>query len=259
MNVLKQTSGLIVAGILIGACGTAVQQESPSEDSIATAIAQTQEAQASISEPETEDGEAVTSVELLPPATNTPLPPPSPVPATETPVPTAEFTPDERWARNYLGGQDSGGVVIEVVRVVVANKSAIPDQPFDELNDYVEGWAEINVVGEILFKVTNNSDRTANVYPDQGTLQIGAEQIELFDYALFMSVGEDTSGEIFPGVTKIGGLWFGIKRSTPGDVQQMIFRASNPSDENFDSMGPDYEIVLDVSEHAWEEIPDELR
>ena len=245
--------GLTFGIWLIAACAQPTPVESPSsghlsEDDVGTIVAETLAA---------EDSAAQEPI-----ATNTPLPSPTPLPPTEAPTQAsqiAEFSTDEKWARNYLGGADSGGVIIEVVRIVIGYKSAITDQPFDELNDYVEGWADIDVVGEILFKVTNNSDKTASVYPDQGTLQIGSEQIELFENALFMSVGEDTSGDIFPGVTKIGGLWFGIKRSTPPEVTQMIFRSGGPNDADFNDMGPDYEIVLDVSEHVWEDIPDELK
>ena len=93
---------------------------------------------------------------------------------------------------------------IEIVRVLIGTKDAVEEitgNDFSELDD---------VVGELFFKITNDTDVTADVYPDQGTVQIGSEQIELSDYLYFATVGEDVGGEIYPGVTKVGGIWFGF-------------------------------------------------
>lgn len=195
-------------------------------------------------------------------ATNTPLPSPTISPPTETPVPPTETllpSPDQIWARNYIGWADSGGVTIEIARVLVGYKSSIPND-WDELNEYMDGWSEIDVVGELVFKVTNNTDSTVTIFPDQGSVQIGGEQIELADFMFFTTFGDNVGGDIFPGVTKIGGMWFGIRRSIPSEITQIVYRGSGPfNTDTFDDLGPDYEIVLDVSEHVWEEMPDELK
>jgi len=195
-------------------------------------------------------------------ATNTPLPSPTSHPPTETPVPPTEIplpSPDQKWARNYVGWGESGGVTIEIARVLVGYKSSIPND-WDALNEYIDGWSEIDVVGELVFKITNNTDSTVTLYPDQGSVQIGGEQIELTEYMFTSTFGDDVGGDIFPGVTKIGGIWFGIKRSVPSEITQIIFRASAPhNSDTYDDLGPDYEIILDVSEHVWEEMPDELK
>ena len=168
---------------------------------------------------------------------------------------------NDLWSKNYVGHFDSGGVVIEIARVLVGYKTALPDWQWHELDDYIEGWADIEVVGELIQKVTNNTDKTVSVYPDQGSVQIGGEQIELSgDYMLYTTFGEDVGGEIFPGVTKIDGIWFGIRRSRPPEITEIVFRCDAPYDtDSFENLGPDYVIVMDVSTHVWEEIPDDLR
>jgi hypothetical protein len=169
-------------------------------------------------------------------------------------------SPDDKWARNYVGSFDSGGVIVEIARVLVGYKRTMPDQDWDMFNEWIEGWADTEVVGELIFKVTNNSDVTASIHPDQGTVQIGGEQIELDEYMFYTEFGDEVGGDIFPGVTKIGGIWFGIKRSVPGEITQIIFRCMGPWDaDTWDDLGPDIEIVMDVSTHVWEEVPDELK
>lgn len=224
-----------------------------------TAIAQTETAEGGgeVAETETEENMPTNTPTTRP--TNTPLPTATPQPPTNTPEPTQTPSPNQVWAINYAGGQDSGGVKIEIARIVIGYKDAI-DQNFEELNDYLDGWEDIDVVGELIFKVTNNTEESVDVYPDQGTVQIGGEQINLDEYMMWATFGEDVGGEIYPGVTKIGGMWFGIKRSTPEEINEVIFRASAPSTtEDWTNLGPDYEIVIDTTEKRWEEVPDELK
>jgi hypothetical protein len=177
------------------------------------------------------------------------------------PTQAAPISTEREWAKNYLGGQESGGVIIEVARVYVGYKSDIlqnmPDMA--KYDKYVSGWADLEVLGELVFKITNNSGVNVNLYLNQGSVQMRDEQISLLDYAI-TGFGDDLGGEIYPGVTKIGGLWFGIKRSIPTEITQIIFRANGPSSTTaLERLGPDYEIVMDVSQHVWEEYPDELK
>lgn len=184
-------------------------------------------------------------------STNTPLPDPTQESPTSAPQPSQTPAPDKLWSINYAGWEESGNVTIEIARLVVGYKENIPF-------DWGQSWEEVDVVGEIIFKVTNNNGVTVDVYPDQGTVQIGSEQIELVDY-LLNTFGENVGGEIYPGVTKVGGIWFGIKRSTPGEINEIIYRADDPNNsETWESLGPDYQIVIDTSQKRWEEMPEEL-
>ena len=239
-------SELALAALVLTACG----QAGPDANAVNTAIVETQAAQQPSSTPQN-----------VAPSTNTPRPSPTPLPPTGTPVPTEHFSTDDLWAKNYVGSMESGGVVVEIARVLVGYKSAMPDWGFEDFNDYIQGWANVDVVGELVFKITNNTNVTMSIFPDQGTVQIGSEQIDLSDYMFGTTFGDAIGGEIYPGVTKIGGMWFGIRRSTPSEVTQLIYRCSAPrkSDDFRDQVGPAIVLTIDVPVHAWEDMPAELR
>lgn len=243
----------LLATVFMGACGQPAP-EAPSESSIQTAIAMTQAVEEELGQ----------NTEVAPASTNTPRPSPTPlsstVAPTDTPAAVQEVSAADKWANNYVGSAESGGVIVEIARVVVGRKSAIPEQSWDELNEFIQGWAETDVVGELIFKVTNNTDRTVSIYPDQGSVQIGGEQIDLGEFMFFTTFGDSVGGDIYPGVTKIGGMWFGVKRSTPDEVSRIVYRCDAPYDaESLDDLGPDIEIVMDLSDHVFEAVPEELK
>lgn len=189
------------------------------------------------------------NAELL--ATNTPI-------STQLPASAESPPPDKQFALNYLGSQDRGGVVVEIARVLVGDKVAVGND-INNSFDYCEAFKSTTVVVEIVFRVTNNTDQVISIYPDQGTVVIGNEQINLIDFLFCGQFGDDFSGDIFPGVTAIGGMWLGIKRSSVADVNSMIISFSGPSDQNYNSLGPDYYFELDISNHIFEELPAELQ
>lgn len=111
--------------------------------------------------------------------------------------------------------------------------------------------ARSDVVGELVFKITNNSDTNVVLCPiNDGTVQIGPEMIELCEFA-WATFGHDLDGDLFPGVTKIGGVYFAIKGSAPAEFTEIVYRTDAPhDDDSYRAVGPDFAIVLDVSEHA---------
>lgn len=181
---------------------------------------------------------------------------PKPVP-TSTPTPEAVENESNTFAINELGVWESGGISINVRRVVCSDKetqNARTDGAFDQIS----AFDDAPVVCEIIYEVRNTTDKTLNVYPDQGKIQIGDEVVDLMKFMLG-SFGDDISGEIPPGARLIGGQWFGVKRHTVDQITEMIWRFMGPSDENFASKGDDFEIVLDLSEHRIDQLQDDLK
>jgi hypothetical protein len=177
-----------------------------------------------------------------------------------TAVPPATARPadvEEALARNYVGVDESGGIQIEIARVVIASRGYLEEIDHPIIGE--EDLDQFDVLGHMMFKVTNTSDLRLDVGPvSEGTVQIGGEQIELGPFYWYYVNGH-VDGEIDPGVSKIGGIWFGIWRSEVSEVDQLVYRADPPHDLDDHSRGEGFEIVLDLSEHIFEPIPDELR
>lgn len=179
--------------------------------------------------------------------------------ATTEPSITSEPPVGEKIALNFVGEQDSGGVTVEIGRVLIGDKALLE---YDIGNTFSgDIFADKDVVGEVIFVITNNSDQTVNLYPLQGSAQIGSEQIDFLDYAFAdVHFGEDIDGELFPGVQKIGGLWFGVKRYSLDEINQITFRITAPtSSDSYQRLGEDYEITVDLSNRTFEPLPEELK
>lgn len=172
---------------------------------------------------------------------------------TPEPEPTAVPASDDIIALNDVASAESGGIAVDIARVLVGNKSSI-EQDFSR----DPSFDNVDVVGMIIFKVRNTTDETISVYPDQASVQINSELVELLDFFL-AGFGDDVSGDIPPDVELIGGQWFGINRNAVADVTEMTLRFSGPiSVECCDKLGDDFEIVLDLSNRTFEPIPQDL-
>jgi len=158
------------------------------------------------------------------------------------------------YAWNYPAVIDSAGVVIQIGRILIAEQGAFDDELFE-----APYFQDKPVISELIFVVKNNSAQSMNVYPDQGHVVVEGEQINLFDLTLLGTGGDSLGGEILPGVTKIGRLWFGLRRTALDDIKSMVIVIPGPHDNYFNTFGGDYRFQLDLSEHKSEPIPDELK
>jgi len=251
---MKKVSFLLLCLVLIGgvsACGNTVEpNENP--DQIFTDVAETVIAEITQEAIEQVDRTQIAGT-VLTDMTQT-------AQVNITPIPEATLMSSSIgfWSKNYAGSNDSGGVIIEIARVVIGTKESLPiDFDWHNFDDLAPGWENTDVIGEIFFKITNNTNSTAIIYPNFGSVQIGSEQIELMDYS---ALADDIQGEIYSGVTKIGVIWFGIQRSTPEAINQIIYRCDAPVDtDNYAPLGQNIEIIMDFPEHVFEEMPEELK
>ena len=175
---------------------------------------------------------------------------------TETAAPSLS-TFGNYFAWNYLAGQESGGLQVEIARFVLADKTAVDE-------DLTAGglttiFDDRPVVGEIIFIITNPTQRIISVYPDQGKVIGGGEQIDLLEFASAAEFGDNFSGEIHPGVTVIGGIWFGFKRTPIDRITSVTIVFNAPHNQNFDSLGPGFKIVLGLNDRQNQPMPDELK
>lgn len=234
MNFIKTTIAFVLI-LLITACSTAPQEPTQDVASIQTAAMQT----------------ALDSL-----ITPTSFPQPTELPTqTQDPVQTGEGKQGKHFAWNYVGSQDNGGVVITIARLVLADKSILTDQNFAALPIFDDKL----VVGELIFIVENKTDKVISVYPEQGTVIAGSEQVALREYMFGATFGEDFSGEIFPGVKAIGGIWYGLRRTMVDEIISLVVSISGPIDAEFNRLGPDYNFTIDLTDRKDEPIPPELQ
>lgn len=248
---MKKFVAYILATLILTACSAPTPDAGQVQSLLQTALAGTSEAIAM----------SVTATDTVVP-TNTPAPTSTPGPTntprpTNTSIPTATTTPtpdrSHTKAKNYLASLDEIGVTIEIARILIAEKTSV-DQDFSSS----ELFSDKPVVVEIVFKVTNTTNEVATVYVDQGTIAVNGEQIDLFDYALTGArFGDDLGGEILPGVTKIGGIWVGVKRSTFEEINQIIIKISRARTDS-GLRGKDYNFTIEVGDWGFEEYPKEL-
>lgn len=227
---------LVIAALTLACGGTAPAQPTVDVGAIQTAVVQT----------------AFATV-LAPPAAATDAPA-----ATEAPTSApASSLSGSRFAWNYLTSQQSGGLNVEIARVVVADKTAL-DIDFTN-GGIVSTYDDRPVMAEIIFKITNPTQQVITVYPDQGTVIAGAEQVDLMEFVFGGTFGDDFSGEIYPGVTVIGGIWLGFKRTPVDQINSMTIAFDAPHDQNYNSLGPAFNIVLDLSNRQVQDMPEELK
>ena len=195
---------------------------------------------------------AVVAADVAPTMTPSPVA----VVATATPAPQAVSREDEQSAiwdtvpHVHFAGpltKESGGVVLEVERVriyeLAAGAAAIPElQQAMETTTVFEG---AQLIGAITIKVTNNTDRKVNIYPDQGTVVVGSEQVNT---EVFLS--DNVGGEFFPGVVKDGAVVFLLSRTSWADVAggvSLLYEVRGSNDAaDFSRLGEDllFEFAL---------------
>ncbi len=197
-------------------------------------------------------------------ATATPLP--TPPLAHIAPSPTKRATPSGKnqiFALNNLAVQERGGLRVEILRVLIGRKSIIEgilqDRGIDRPFTTHQSLQDVDVLGEIIFRITNESAEMLSTFPHQGIVTIGDEQIDLARYAdVGMGSGEDLRSGIEPGATVVSGVWFGIKQQDISGINNLAISFDSPIDKDLKSTGSDFLFELDLSSHIFEPLPSEL-
>jgi hypothetical protein len=253
---MRSNTIVTILGFFVLVLSACAQSATPSANMISTAIAKTMAAQ-----PPTNTALPLPSAKKQPTNTFAPTntPKPSDIPApTNTEIPTSTATQEStigQIAKNDIATIDSGGVKLELARVVIAKKEAAKQQ-----FSMIQIFDDKPTVVEFIFKITNTTDKTVNIYVDQGTVAINTEQIDLFDYSIGgAKFGDDLGGEFLPGVTAIGGMWVGIKRADYDKVTKIQIKIDGPTDVNYSKLGPDYIFNIDVKDWTFESLPDDLK
>ena len=158
---------------------------------------------------------------------------------------------------NYLGSMEQNGVTVELARVLFAHRDALkPDISFDD-DDTFDGH---EYIGEIIWRITNNTDKNIRWWSDDINVRVNDRQLQLDDY-WYTSFGETPGEEIFPLSTIVGGVWFGIGSIAPNDIYSVsLLMGQGFEADTYNEITGNYVISADLSgEHAWFELPDDLK
>jgi len=142
--------------------------------------------------------------------------------------------------------QEQGGVVVTLKGAGLLDWASVRESPdMAELAD-AEAFQDATVLGALTVSVANNTQAKVNVYPEQGTVVVGAEQVELTGFMFF---SENVGGTLFPGVVSEGTLVFALK-ATPweqvADGTQLLYEIGAPADEEYTRLGEAYQFQLEL-------------
>lgn len=157
------------------------------------------------------------------------------------------------FAWNDAAKQDSGGVVIEITRIVIAENSKGLDFASDPM-----GFYEDITVGEIFFKIQNNTDKQQLVLPIQMDFKINRPAD--FQYApLTGGIGQNLNGYIEPGETKIGSLQFSTMDFTPAEIKSLQMDFGCAFNDLAGCSGAEFKFDIDLPAPANDPLPEAIR
>lgn len=181
---------------------------------------------------------------------------------------SAPLNPDEIFAVNLRQTQQHGKVQVELVRVLVGQKGAIdPKHPQLKAQDTdalsAQSADKEEVVGAITFKITNNTDKTIAIFPNNWLVAVGGKQFSLQNAFLERKTsGDDFTGDVLPGVTAVFSVPFSLKNLTVPEVKNMsvsLGSAYEKKAEGYVAATEDFLFKLDLSQHSFEQFPEEYR
>lgn len=144
---------------------------------------------------------------------------------------------------------DLGGVEIALTNVgLLSWADALAEMPDLAMFAETEMFAGVTALGFLTVAVTNRTDKNIDVYPDQGVVVIGSEQVELSQYLI---VSDMVGGEFFPGVIKQGDIVFALKNTGWAEIAdgaQVRYVAQAPIDREFNTLADgEYQFVSQVA------------
>lgn len=102
------------------------------------------------------------------------------------------------------------------------------------------------VLGIVGLAITNTTDSKMTIYPSQGHIVIGNEQVDSLK-----NPGQSIDGDIFPGVTKTGAIIFALARTKWDDISKgssLILNIGKPADSTSHYVGDnDFEFKVKLT------------
>jgi hypothetical protein len=159
----------------------------------------------------------------------------SPIPPTRTPPATAKPTIVQTptpvpWPikKDVNIEQEVDGLKITVYRVAVAPLQLAYQGAKNATDQEKYAKEGVTTVGTLWVKVENKSDKEIIIFPNQGDVVVGNEQVRI-DMFASDQVGGTMFGTVHPGVLVDGAAVFMLKRSSWSDVKTIKYVFTAPS------------------------------
>jgi len=177
--------------------------------------------------------------------------------ATPTLASPSDVDPSLAFSANFLGELEQDGVKVEFARVLFTQRDALKPGLDMDGEERFDGHEHI---GEIIWRITNNTDQSIQWSYDDIDIRINDRQIDLYDW-LFYTFGTTPTDAIFPESTIIGGVWFGMGEIAPDDITEAALLMGSPNNsDTFRDVTGDFIITGPLpAPHGWEDLPDELK
>lgn len=209
----------------------------PSQAQIEKAIAETQTAMPT----ETKQPTQASTATLEPTKTASPTKTPEPTPESDNPSGIVGV------AKNNLGSIERDGVIVELSRIIVADKNSVQDLFKDH-----EAFNDAKTAIELIFTITNNTEEKFNYYWDlEGMAAVMGEQVNFKDFYDFKLFTREST--VLPSVSVTVGLWMGVKNTEWQDVDQITFYLYRPNEFYY---MPEFNFTIDVVDWGFEAMPD---
>lgn len=208
--------------------------------------------------------------------TDTPFPTPTLLVQTDIPsaVPTEILPPGsgenldsmKYIAKNYLGSIESNGVIVELARVIIGDKETLAKEKdigylIDPEHDISRLLQDSRIVVEVIFKITNNTDRLINLdlSRDDAMFILNGVQIPLNQFLDYANLTESfRNGNIDPQTSVNGGFWLPTSLLSVYEANTVILGLPPAYDENNQAVIENSFIFADVVDWGWEDIPEEF-
>jgi hypothetical protein len=154
-------------------------------------------------------------------------------------------------AWNNLAKQDSGGVVVEVSRLVLTDHT--------QGLDYYDSWMSGPAMGEIFFTIQNNTDSEILLIPGEMEMSFNSDS-PAFSLMLYggVPIGQPLDGFLAPGETRVGGYRFETYELPFAEIRMLRMYLGCAFNMETGCSGPDFLFKIDLSNRLQEAIPEFL-
>ncbi len=162
---------------------------------------------------------------------------------------------------------------VELVRVLVADKDIllqghpqVKDDQIQPPNFAASVFKDKPVVLELIFRMTNTSDKIYTIWFYDTSVQVAGKQILMEDFinadAVFAKNVNPWNPDILPGSTIYLGIWVGIEGPDVSEIGQINILIDSPyyelSNGSYMSTGQKYYFTMDLTDWGFEPMPEEI-